>query len=44
VVLPNPPSRRQRALGLVVANAMRLLAATLRYRVNGGRGPAKLSD
>jgi len=44
VVVPNPPSRRQRALGWVVANAMRLLAATLRYRVNGGRGPAKLSD
>jgi lysophospholipid acyltransferase (LPLAT)-like uncharacterized protein len=44
VVVPNPPSRGQRALGWVVANAMRLLAATLRYRVNGGRGPAKLLD
>ncbi len=44
MVVPNPPSRRQRALGWVVANAMRLLAATLRYRVNGGRGPAKLLD
>jgi lysophospholipid acyltransferase (LPLAT)-like uncharacterized protein len=44
VVLPNPPSPGQRALGWVVANAMRLLAATLRYRVNGGGGPAKLSD
>ena len=44
VVVPNPPSRGQRALGWVVANGMRLLAATLRYRVNGGRGPAKLPD
>jgi hypothetical protein len=44
VVVPNPPSRAQRALAWVVANAMRLLAATLRYRVNGGRGPAKLPD
>jgi hypothetical protein len=26
----------------VVANALRLLAGTLRYRVNGGRGPAEL--
>ena len=43
-MVPNSPSRRQRALGWVVANAMRLLAATLRYRVNGGSGPAKLSD
>jgi hypothetical protein len=30
VVVPNSPSRRQRALGWVVANAMRLLATTLR--------------
>jgi lysophospholipid acyltransferase (LPLAT)-like uncharacterized protein len=44
VVVPNPPSRGQRALGWVVANGMRLLTATLRYRVNGGRGPAKLPD
>jgi lysophospholipid acyltransferase (LPLAT)-like uncharacterized protein len=44
VVVPNPPSRGQRALGWVVANGMRLLAATLRYRVNGGRGPAELPD
>lgn len=44
VVAPNPPSRRQRALGWLVANAMRLLAATLRYRVDRGRGPAKLPD
>ena len=44
MVVPNSPSRGQRALGWVVANAMRLVAATLRYRVNGGRGPAKLPD
>jgi lysophospholipid acyltransferase (LPLAT)-like uncharacterized protein len=44
VVLPDPPSRGQRALGWVVANGMRLLAGTLRYRINGGRGPAKLPD
>lgn len=44
VVVPNPSSRGQRALGLVVANAMRLLAATLRYRVNGGRRAVKLPD
>jgi len=44
VVVPNPPSGGQRALAWVVANALRLLAATLRYRVNGGRGPAKLPD
>jgi lysophospholipid acyltransferase (LPLAT)-like uncharacterized protein len=44
VVVPNPSSRGQRALGWVVANGMRLLAATLRYRVNGDRGPAKLPD
>ena len=44
VVVPNPPSRGQRALAWVVATGMRLLAATLRYRVNGGRGPAKLPD
>src|SRR6185503_4798417 len=44
VVVPNPPSRGQRALGWVVANAMRLLVVTLRYRVNGGRGPAQLPD
>lgn len=44
MVVPNPPSRVQRALAWVVANAMRLLAATLRYRVNGDRGPAQLPD
>ena len=44
VVVPNSPSGGQRALAWVVANAMRLVAATLRYRINGGRGPAKLPD
>jgi hypothetical protein len=44
VVVPNSPSRGQRTLAWVVANALRLLAATLRYRINGGRGPAKLPD
>jgi len=44
VVVPNPPSRGQRVLAWGVANAMRLLAATLRYRVNGGCGPAELPD
>jgi lysophospholipid acyltransferase (LPLAT)-like uncharacterized protein len=44
VVVPNPPSRGQRVLAWVVATAMRLLVATLRYRVNGGRGPVQLPD
>jgi hypothetical protein len=44
VVVPNWPSGGQRALAWVVANTLRLLAATLRYRINGGRGPAKLPD
>ncbi|MGA3328777.1 MAG: DUF374 domain-containing protein, partial [Terriglobia bacterium] len=44
VVVPNRPSRGQRALGWVVANGLRLLTATLRYRVNGGPGPAMLPD
>ena len=44
VVVPNKPSRGQRAAAWGVANGMRLLAGTLRYRVNGGRGPAKLPD
>lgn len=42
IVVPNSPSRGQRVLAWVVANAMRLLAGTLRYRVNGRRGPAEL--
>lgn len=44
VVVPNAPSRSQVALACVVANGMRLLAATLRYRINGGRGPVSLPD
>jgi len=44
IVVPNSPSGGQRALALLVANGMRLLAATLRCRVDGGRGPAKLPD
>jgi lysophospholipid acyltransferase (LPLAT)-like uncharacterized protein len=43
-VVPKPPSRGQRALAWVVAIGMRLLTATLRYRVNGGHGPARLPD
>ena len=42
VVVPNAPSRGQRAVAWLVANLMRLLAATLRYRVDGGKGPATL--
>lgn len=44
VVVPKPPSRGQRALAWVVAHGMRLLAATLRYRVNTRRGPAELPE
>lgn len=44
VVVPKLPSRGQRALAWVVANGMRLLAATLRYRVNSRRGPAELPE
>jgi lysophospholipid acyltransferase (LPLAT)-like uncharacterized protein len=44
VVVPNPPTRGQRALAWVVAGGSRLFAATLRYRVNGGRGPARIPD
>ena len=44
VVVPNAPSRGQIALACVVANGMRVLASTLRYRVNGGRGPVSLPD
>jgi len=44
MVVPNHASRGQRVLSWVVANALRLLAGTLRYRVNGSRGPAQLPD
>jgi lysophospholipid acyltransferase (LPLAT)-like uncharacterized protein len=43
VVVPNLPSRGQRALGWLLANGLRLLASTLRYRVNGAV-PVKLPD
>ena len=33
---PNAASRGQRALGWVAANAVRMLAGTLRYKVNEG--------
>ncbi len=42
--MPNAPSRTQRALACLAANALRLLAATLRYRVNGRRGPVGLPE
>jgi lysophospholipid acyltransferase (LPLAT)-like uncharacterized protein len=40
--VPSPPSRPQRALAWLAANALRGLAGTLRCRVNGGRGPADI--
>ena len=42
VVVPNQPTRGQRFLAAILATLMRLLAATLRYRINGTCGPAKL--
>lgn len=44
VVVPNAPSRGQRMLAWMLANLVRLHTATLRYKVNGARGPAKLPD
>ena len=44
VVVPNAPSRMQRTLAWVLANLIRLYTATLRYTVNGVRGPAKLPE
>ena len=44
MVRANAPSRKQRALAWVAANAMRLLAGTLRYRVNGGCGTTNFPD
>ncbi len=44
VVVPNAPSHGQHTVAWTVALGMRLLAKTLRYRVNGGRGPAKLPE
>lgn len=42
VVVPNAPSRLQRVLAGLLGVALRLLAATLRYRINGRRKPANL--
>ena len=44
VVVPHAPTWKQRAAAYVVATLMRLLASTLRYTVNGRRGPAELPD
>lgn len=44
VVTPQPASSGQRAVAWMVAKGMRLVAATLRYRVNGGCGPVELPD
>lgn len=38
VVIPNAPTRLQRFAAWIIAMALRLLAATLRYRINGVRG------
>ena len=42
VVVPNAPSRKQRVLAWMVSGLIRVLAATLRYRVNGGAGPGRV--
>lgn len=42
VVVPNTASRGQRFLAWATANFMRLLAASIRYEVDGAQGPAKL--
>lgn len=44
VVVPNATSRRQHAVAWTVTQGMRLLAATLRCRVDGGHAPVKLPD
>ena len=44
VVVPNAPTRGQRVLAWIVVALMRLLAATLRYRVNGAKGPPQLPE
>jgi len=38
IVVPNAPSRGQRIAAWLIGTALRLLAATLRYRINGRRG------
>lgn len=42
VVIPNAPTRLQRVIAWLVGTALKLLAATLRYRINGKRGPIEL--
>jgi lysophospholipid acyltransferase (LPLAT)-like uncharacterized protein len=42
VVVPNAPTRLQRVVAWLVGTALKLLAATLRYRVNGRSGPFEL--
>jgi len=44
VVVPKVASRLQRIAAFAAASGMRLLAGTLRYRVNGGPGPAQLPN
>jgi len=44
VVVPNAPTRLQRAVAWLIGAGLRLLAATLRYRVNGKPGPARLPE
>lgn len=42
VVVPNAPTRLQRIVAWLIGTALKLLAATLRYRVNGRPGPFEL--
>jgi lysophospholipid acyltransferase (LPLAT)-like uncharacterized protein len=42
VVIPNSPTRLQRIAAWLIGSALRLLAATLRYRINGQSGRANL--
>jgi len=44
VVVPNRATRGQRLLAWLLASVMRLVSATIRYRLNGARGPAKLPE
>lgn len=42
IVVPNAPTRLQRVVAILLAAIMRLLAATLRYRIHGAHGPGGL--
>jgi len=42
VVVPNAPTRLQRVAAWLIGTSLKLLAATLRYRVNGKPGPIEL--